>query len=398
MQDVVRNSNVELDKHHASTPRNRHIFRDLEHTKDERESEVVSALQSLPTTNPYLFPSNVGALSGKISSASHSVIAQKQSNFQALQRHSNPATSHVSTAHALFTPSKTLVKEADFGESSSKNVETAVASPSGLVVPVPNSLGLFDRMRLQARLHSESADIAPSEYAPQKHTHTSSRLSTFLGASQVSVSPAAFKNRLQEPSTLVERKLAILGDLRDAEKVAEYDPIQASELWQQARAEQRMLRNRQISGDFEERWKNINDIRDSMFKNGDAQYSGSRLSAEISSSAKGESSSMHSRQNIPAQANIEHSLVASESGFRSRQVPVLHSPLLSKGFSQLFADAQNPTPNPAQLQSTDSSVRSSVATPKRRLGQLASDQDLGDSALKMSDLRQSFPSTIYNRL
>ena len=371
MTDAGRNSKIELDVNQATTPSD--IFRNLE----QQKSEGVSLHQSLPKTNPYFFPSNV---------------AQKQ----AVQRHSNPATSHVSTTNALFTPSKTLVKEDHFGLSSSQNAETTIASPGSLVVPVPNSLGLFDRMRLQARLHSESADIAPPENVSQRLMHTPSRLSTFMGASQVPVSSsqAAVTTRLQDPSTFVGRKLAILGDLNNTEKLAELDPIQASELWQKARVEQRMLRNKQISGDFEERWKNINAIRDSMFKNGDSQYSSTGIFAEIPS-AQGDS---RSYQNMPS---IEHSLVASESGFRSKQVPTLHSPVLSKGFSQQFADAENPMPNSvgaAQLHSTDSSVRYSVTTPKRRLGQHASDQALGDAAMKMSDLRQNVPSTIYNRL
>jgi hypothetical protein len=154
--------------------------------------------------------------------------------------------------------------------------------------------------------------------------------------------------RLQELSSLVERKLAVLGDFKESDTdrlvglrtkpSAEMDPLQASELWQKARAEQRLLRTSQVSGSFEERWKNINAIRDSMFQSDQPE------------------------QKLPN------------------------------------SDAQVFQPNLVLSQKKDSSFRSSIGIPRSKLEHLQH-QAFNDSAMKMSDLRQNFFQTSdYDRL
>ena len=191
-------------------------------------------------------------------------------------------------------------------------------------------------MKLQSRfLQLDGKDTEHPDFLSQRMTYTPSRLATFMDVNQGLASGSR-----KETSTLIERKLSILGvkhsDVKDvlkSETTAEMDPIQASELWQKARAEQRLLRTSQISDNFEERWRNINAIRDSMFKGGPSRHRNSDL-----------------------------------------------------------LDVQ-----PKHVK--DFSVHSSIATPRTRLDQRVSDQAFGDSEMRIGDLRHNFiPSSDYDKL
>jgi hypothetical protein len=328
----------------ARTPtKTNNFFPEMKHDTDHQQSEVVMPTQWLPAQTCNVLPVNsIGSSESKVYSTFQSDVAKKD----AIQRHSNPSTSHVSTVGALFTPSKILLKsEEDFRKTSSNQFQTKSATPNILTTttPVPSSGRLFDRLKLQARLHMESNDSENSDVQLRMLTNTPSRLSIFLEDSQRPVSGV----RLSEPSSLVERKLAILGDSNDdqiltlnTEKFAEMDPIKASELWQKARSDQRMLRTSQVSENFEERWKSINSIRDSMFRSGNLQYS-----------------------------------------------------------SELPSFQPNPVPSRSkEAHMASSSVSTSIMTPRSRLEQLGSYQASGDSEMQLSDLRRSFSSKDYNRL
>jgi hypothetical protein len=306
----------------------------MKYDKDEQQSEARVPQQLLLSPRVPFLPSKPDAVIASIlvSSTSQVDVARKD----AVARHSNPSTSHVSTTYALFTPSKTAFKDENLQPfiPSNEKLINADATPNSLAAPAPTSTGLFDRMKLQSRLQLDGKDTEHSDLS-QRMTHTPSRLATFMDVNQGLASGSR-----KETSTLIERKLSILGvkhsDVKDvlkSETTAEMDPIQASELWQKARAEQRLLRTSQISENFEERWRNINAIRDSMFKGGPSRHRNSDL-----------------------------------------------------------LDVQ-----PKHVK--DFSVHSSIATPRTRLDQRVSDQAFGDSEMRIGDLRHNFiPSSDYDKL
>jgi hypothetical protein len=326
----------------ARTPTKTNNFREMKHETSDRQYDIGLSQQSLSSVNLRMLPSTTAAaISSRTASTSVS-----SSQKDAVQRHLNPSTSHVSTSYNVFTPQKASFKdfkEVDIERDKSGNLEATIVSPNILMEQIPNSIGLFDRMKLQARLHLESKDTEIADFPPTRSTHTPSRLSTFMDTNRGFV-PG---ERLQESfSTLVERKMAVLGDFKhsDTERLVELrtkasgemDPIQASELWQKARAEQRLLRSSQVSGNFEERWSNINAIRDSMFKSG--------------------------------------------------------PPELTK------SDPQRLNTNPVLSRSKDLSFRSSIGIPRTKLEHRVSDHSFDDSAMNVSDLRPHFPSAAYDRL
>jgi hypothetical protein len=316
-------------------------MRKMKYENDEHWSETCSPQKSVmlsPTLS--LMPSNfAGAFLSRMPSTSIPVVAQKD----VVQRHSNPSTSHVSTTYASFTPSKTSSRVEDFRQNASEKSE-AFNVPNALTETIPNSMGLFDRMKLQSRQLLESRDTENSEFLPPKLTHTPSRLTTFMDSNQRLVPGST---RLQESSLELENKAAVSGHLKDVERLmglntqasVELDPIQASELWQKARDEQKMLRTSQITGNFDESWRNINTSRKSIFRNSQSPDA----SCE--------------RQNL-----------------KPNQVA---SPGKDK----------------------DLSARDFITTPRTRLEHLVSGQAFGDSVMKMNDLtRNIFPTSGYDRL
>jgi hypothetical protein len=343
-QVEFRSSPTGCDAQRARTPTKTNNFREMKHETSDRQYDVGLSQQSLSSVNLRMLPSTtVGAIASRTAYTSVS-FSQKD----AVQRHSNPSTSHVSTSYNVFTPQKASYKDSKevyFDRDKSGNPEATIASPNFLVAQIPNSIGLFDRMKLQARLHLESKDTENADFPLTRSTHTPSRLSTFMDTHRGFVPDA----RLQESfsSSLVERKMAVLGDFKhsDTERLielktkasGEMDPIQASELWQKARAEQRLLRSSQVSGNFEERWSNINAIRDSMFKSGPPELSN--------------------------------------------------------------FDPQRLNTNPVLSRTKDLSFRSSIGIPRSKLEHHVSDHSFDDSAMNVSDLRHShFPSAAYDRL